>query len=608
MGRQVGTKLRGNSIYPDSRSQSEVVAVVLILGLVLLGAFVIVGLGVGAIGGTESQLSDDRAEKVLTQLDSKASLVALDRADSQEIAFPSDGGDAFSVDEDAGWLKIEIVNRTSGDTVEWTEEDGLVNVSLGALVYENGDTRMAYQGGGVFRSGGERGMMVSPPEFHYRDGTLTLPIVNVTGNQLSGNGARISHSAENRAFPLVDQPNPLDDHEVVVTVQSEFYEGWGHYFEERTDGEVGYDDEENTAEITLVTPIGEETVDVAIRSDSPGGEFSVSGTAGDPCGPGGGGDVYLDSYNSSETSDGYCDQTPGSSGNITYGGDVDLSSGSGSSDVEGTIESGGHVSLSSGGGQPAVIGDVFHTDGCDVATGPGGPCEDEVSGDVESISGISPSPDIENVIENKVSDLSDGNNNDDGDISNNRLEFDSGTATLEQGSYYLDKIDFSGGNQLELDTEDGDIIIGIEEYIDVDSNEITISGGNDVEIYVNSSEKINDYEMLRIHGGEVLIENDNSPELSVFGKADANVTVNDGSFTGVIYAPPGNSGSGKLTVSETGSGAHIFGAAVIADTKVDNQGSIHFDEALKDHTILAEDTNIITITYLHVTENTIRID
>ena len=311
MDRQVGTKLWGNGIYPDSRSQSEVVAVVLILGLVLLGAFVIVGLGVGAIGGTESQLSDDRAEKVLTQLDSKASLVALDRADSQEIAFPSDGGDAFSVDEDAGWLKIEVVETSTGDTPDWAE-DGLVNVSLGALVYENGDTRMAYQGGGVFRSSGDRGMMVSPPEFHYRDGTLTLPVVNVTGDQLSGNSARISHSGEDRAFPLVDQPNPLENHEVVLTVQSEFYEGWGHYFEERTEGSVEYDHDEEEVVMVLTTPLEERTYENAITTLA--GDFNIAGI-GDPSEP------TIDGYNSSSGAYSNAEKKA----NMSVSGHVDLS-------------------------------------------------------------------------------------------------------------------------------------------------------------------------------------------------------------------------------------------------------------------------------------------
>jgi hypothetical protein len=41
-----------------------------------------------AISDTESQISEDRAEKTLTQFDSKAGLVALGQADSQRVTLP----------------------------------------------------------------------------------------------------------------------------------------------------------------------------------------------------------------------------------------------------------------------------------------------------------------------------------------------------------------------------------------------------------------------------------------------------------------------------------------------------------------------------------------
>jgi len=593
MGRQVGAKLWGNGIYPDSRSQSEVVAVVLILGLVLLGAFVIVGLGVGAIGGTESQLSDDRAEKVLTQIDSKASLVALDRADSQEIAFPSDGGDAFSVDEDAGWLKIEVTNRTTGDPSPWALPS-LVNVSLGALVYENGDTRMAYQGGGVFRSGGERGTMVSPPEFHFRDATLTLPIVNVTGEYVSRNSARISHSGEDRVFPLVNQPNPLDDHEVEITVQGEFYEGWGHYFEERTDGEVDYDDDDQTATLVLKTPIGEQVVENAISGTSSDGDFRLAGSGAGPT-------VIADSYNSSV---GTYSATQSDDGNITVAGDFELTGNH--KEVRGNIETGGHFEC---GNNIEVTGNVFY-DTADISCDIDG--DDDDTGDVQ---GEEP---INDFVNDTVADVKASNDNTGTPAEGNEIDYSGSTATLEAGDYYLEELKVGDGETLFLDTQGTTLRIGVENYAELDGTAtIEVLGDGKVEIHIRGEEtnqKNNHFDMTAGDNdfGTITTSGprENSTNFWIYGKDDmiAELDENQGNghFEGVIYAPTGLQGDSQVDIR----GFEIFGGIVAGHVDVDQGqgGAIHFDRTLENEQAIPEDTKVVTITYLHITENTIRID
>ncbi|MFC7059534.1 DUF7289 family protein [Halovenus salina] len=311
LGVEVGDDPRRDESASSRRAQSNAVAVVLILGIMMAGAAAVVTLGATAINDTEDRLSEQRAEQTLTQLDSKAGLVALGEASSQRIPLPSETGDEFAVDGSAGTLRIELRNRSDGSTPSWG--DPLVELSLGTLEFDNGDSRLAYQGGGVFRSGDGNGTMVSPPEFHYRNGTLTLPIVNITGDGSVGNTATVTRTGESRLFPVgtsANRTNPLDDHKVILTVESEYYQGWGQYFEQRTDGGVEYNHSAQRVQLTLITPIGSQTYENAVTTTA--GDFDVQGS---------GNVVKIDAYNSSEGT--YSSSTR--TANLSVTGMVDLS-------------------------------------------------------------------------------------------------------------------------------------------------------------------------------------------------------------------------------------------------------------------------------------------
>jgi hypothetical protein len=500
---------------------------------------------------------------------------------------------------------------------------------------------MAYQGGGVWRTQSNNSKMVSPPEFYFRNGTLTLPAVNVTGQGNLGDSATVSHGetiGNASKFPNgeMDQSeftNPLTNHRVKLVVQSEYYKGWGSYFEERTDGEVTYNHDRDIVNFTLVSPIGKQEANAAIASLSTSGSFSVSGTAADPCSSGAGGPPsdrpYADSYNSSGTDDNFCELKAsgnlGNDGNITYGGDIDLSRGSGGADIIGSLKSGGKVTLSGsggggpgggpggGGGQPAVTGDVFHFDGCVVSGGGGGSCSGTVGGIVDTLDGnLKPSRPVNSYIDTTVDDIRSDNDNAGSDITGNRLVFDdsgeSDTVTLTAGRYYLDEIDFSGagsgGTRLNLDTSGGPITLAVEEHVDVSGATINVSGDRTARVYVAGEDTDSSGNHFRISSGDVEVQHDDAPELRMYADDDFTTTISDGSFTGVIYAPPGSSGTGSLTISQ---GA-LFGGAIIGDTTLNTQASVHFDEALRDEQIISPSAKVEKITYLHVSINRIQVE
>jgi hypothetical protein len=260
----------GRRFVGDRSGQAEVLGVVLLLGIVVVGTGAIVVYGSTAVDDTGQSAAVQRAEHTMTLLDSRAAMTALGNTDTQMVSFSTD--DATLDTEDDGWIRVVHHNYTAERPAK---TETIYNRTLGSLVYENGGTTIAYQGGGVWRRDGNRTEMVSPPEFQYRSATLTLPVIRVTGNDsASGNvQARLTDPDETRrVFPNetaatpgtnetgspydeTDVPyrNPVSNGTVTVTVHSDYYTAWADYFRYRTEGNVTVDHDNQTASVLLKT-------------------------------------------------------------------------------------------------------------------------------------------------------------------------------------------------------------------------------------------------------------------------------------------------------------------------------------------------------------------
>jgi len=242
--------------------------------VVLAGTTLVVTLGASALTDTRSGLDTSRAEKALTQFDSRSAMVALGGTSHQGVDLATGSGADYRVADDAGWMNVTVYNSTADNHTT------LVNATLGAVVYENGPDTIAYQGGGVWKRTESGVTMLSPPEFHFRAATLTLPIVTVGGGPDVGPSAEVVKSGETTVlYPNATEDtnftNPLENGRVNVTVRSEHYEAWGEYFLERTEGNVFYDHENETVRAELVVPFNEE-FDNAVATTASGG-INVNG-------------------------------------------------------------------------------------------------------------------------------------------------------------------------------------------------------------------------------------------------------------------------------------------------------------------------------------------
>lgn len=257
---------RVNGQHGHRRAQSETIGFVLLLSLVLIGAGTIIAFGAVAVSDSQNSLSADRAEKVMTQMDSEISMVALGRTNSQEMEFDRASASDFTVDGEAGRINITTIGDNS--TVIMPDTD------LGAIVFERANTQVAYQGGGVWRSDSPNGSgMISPPEFNYRDQTLTLPLVTISGDRSLDGGAVVEKDGPSTSYfpnPKKDEnlSNPLEDEIVQVTVESRFHQGWKSYFETRTEGAVTHEPAENRVSVNLTAPAEVEFEHAAVTTSA----------------------------------------------------------------------------------------------------------------------------------------------------------------------------------------------------------------------------------------------------------------------------------------------------------------------------------------------------
>lgn len=590
------------------RGQSGPLGFLLVFALVIAATTLIVALGAGTIGGTQDALDGERAEKAMTQLDSQAALVALGNSDVQRVDLSTGREHSYRVEDDAGRMTLSYTNQTTG------AETKIFSEQLGRIVYESDDgANIAYQGGGVWRSDGEgNAIMISPPEFHYRDATLTLPLVTVGSSGTIGDRAVISNAETTRYFPNATKnsaySNPLENARVEVAVTSEYYRAWGEYFETRTDGTVEYDHPNETVTLALVTPLENTKVTSATASLSASGTFIINGNAGTVCDPE---KVYLDSYNSSGTDDGYCDQTPGNEGDVIYGGDMDLSGGAGSSDIYGDVVSGGTVDVGNGkgGGSPDINGNISYSDRCENSEDA---CERKATGSVDQISGIDQAPAINGIVRTQVNETRTNNDNGDSGVPITGTTLDPGSVELTAGSYYLEELDVAGSETLTLNTTDGDIYIAVDENVVLGPGaNVNVTGDGTVSVYVLGSAGSANQLYMGEHSN-VTNAGDDAPQFRLFGQSNFTATIGGGSggnlaqYVGVIYAPPGTAGTGSVTLdSGVVYGGILTGTTTIANG---NGGSIHYDEALRTQRVLEQSESIVRVTYIHASTNEIRVE
>lgn len=261
----------------NERAQSSPLGISLIVGITLVAAVAIVVLGTVALENSQQESSIGQAEQAMTQFDSRTAQVALGDSTSKSIGL---GRGDYRVDESAGSVTVYHENWDDDGSTETIFE----TQPLGAVTYRQDGTIIGYQGGGVWRQDADGdARMVSPPEFHYRDRTLTYPIVRVNGQEARSGSTRahVLNPDSRDVFPRdetyegtdIPYANPTDTGSILVEIESQFCTGWESFFESRSEGGIEQpcdEDDEDTVIIDLTVPF-QETFENTITYTDPGG-------------------------------------------------------------------------------------------------------------------------------------------------------------------------------------------------------------------------------------------------------------------------------------------------------------------------------------------------
>lgn len=151
----------------DNRGVSEVLAFVLVFGIILTSVAILSMTGFQAMDSyqeNEQQRNADRAMQTLA--DNFNDVLRYDGLEERYGELTVRGG-TVTVDGDGGPdLAIDVGNGDEFEHLENSDD----SITLGSLTYESGSETISYEGGAVTRkmdSGG--GLVVSDPQFRYNE-------------------------------------------------------------------------------------------------------------------------------------------------------------------------------------------------------------------------------------------------------------------------------------------------------------------------------------------------------------------------------------------------------------------------------------------------------
>lgn len=244
-----------------NRGVTPVIGIGLMIGFTVATALALFATGAVVIDQSQQSVEQDQAEESMVDVAGAVDSTIAGPQEVNEFSFEGAGDRSPVVKENTGQLRV--VHNGSN----------LYDERIGAFVFEHGNTEYAYQGGAVWRVDGDGdARMVRTPQVHYNFRTLTVPLINITGEVTAGSQrGQIRFDQQTRIYPEEDSdPNPLEGGTVAVEVQSDRYcGGWEQYFESLSEGELDeYCDQgtPNQVIIEFAVPLVIDEVDEGVKT------------------------------------------------------------------------------------------------------------------------------------------------------------------------------------------------------------------------------------------------------------------------------------------------------------------------------------------------------
>ena len=528
------------------RGQTEVIAVVLMIGFVAVGALGIVAVGYSAMGHLESQTNDEAATQSLEN--AKLELASIQPGEARSLSFSESIEDDVHVKPNEGHVTI-------------TPNQESTTYALGTIHYERDGTHLAYQGGGVWQYTDETSTVVSAPEFEVMTSdsevtNLRMQLPSLQGVEQRGSDLAVRSTGANQTAQAL--PTEVPPGRMEIAIQSTYYEAWAEHFTEQDgiemgDGDVGnvfVDHEEEYVRLVIDVPY-EFDLDAGVTSPASGEEIEINNY------------VNMTAYNSADPDKEVEDMQ------LRFADDVTINH---NTQIESDIMIDGELTLDQNNAE--VSGDVYCLDGTtDCVNVKQGSHTGSVYTDETTLEVLSSTLEIDwwqERITPKENDNEQTDGIEDGELTDDPIK--------TPGEYYLTEI--RSGDSLDVALEDEgevDILVDGDVYID---NEVTLDsvGDHQVNLYITDDED----RSLTIRD---TVNEHNNPEYDATNfwmfappGTDISFETGDTTFVGVIYA--GNDGDEPVARASFDQQVDFYGGLVASVDGVDNNIDLHYDEAL----------------------------
>jgi hypothetical protein len=228
MARQLLTALH------DRTGASEVVGIVLLIGLVLVAATFVFVVGSSTLHSAESQIELDAAEQSVDKLNTELKSVSSKQANATtDFKLRSNEATDVKVQNNTSiFIRVNYRNGYESRTID----------NVRSLVYTHGDgTRIVSQAGAVWRVGDAGTKTVTAPPLEYSNGSLFFNIVKPTGRLDPTDGtvrvrrdAFQSRSSTEALYDKLITPDPTGEvrlpENITIEVQESHQDAWQRYF------------------------------------------------------------------------------------------------------------------------------------------------------------------------------------------------------------------------------------------------------------------------------------------------------------------------------------------------------------------------------------------
>lgn len=535
----------------DRRGLSPVVGIVLLFGMVLMGATLVAIGGMSLIDTMQTESSLDQAETSMQQVQSDLGELSNspdERRTGLELG-NLDQGSASVVDD--GEMTFDI------NPDEPTASSCKTTMQIGTLEYERDGSTVGFQGGGVWRSNGESPTMVSQPDLTYdetrRSGqrvrSINFPATNIDPDNSSLDGSNIE-AAQNRSLSEERQAKMQEElfsclsdddndrvHSIEIQISNNQYaEAWYRYLEEQigTAGTVRWDGDDVVATAPLGPAFQPEYFTIA-DPDTFGSLYS--GSAFDPSDLN---QVTFDGYNSQVAPYDDSGSYDRATGKLVSAKDVSLN---GNFDFYGDVFAGEEITIPGAG--------------------------NDIDGDEHENADIDEPPNIDDEISSTISEIEENEENGNAEaIASESLDLSNGgSATLESGVYYLNSLEIPRGATLTLDTSDGDIAVAAPDGVTVANGAtVEVTGGNAGQARIFSDADVD-------VDGNVVVNEDRSYKNFWYAPSDARMSLKGDEFVGVAYAPK--------TAVTIGDGLDVYGSLIGQFDGGIRKADFHYDNTLE---------------------------